>query len=452
MDKIKLKEQAETIRQAFGYINRFAGRTFVIKIDGGLFGNPGFPLFIKDLVLLQRMGIKIILVPGAKQRIDEILSTFKVDLKIVDGVRITTQEAMPFINMAAFDVSNRLMNLLAENRANAVIGNWVKARGIGVKNGVDYHNSGIVEKLDAAIVNSALDDNLIPIFPNIGWNALGKPYNLSSNELAFTIAREMQAAKLFFVTDSGGIASKGCKIPRGVYVSSENIISQMTVDQARLFLEQNHGTHNTAALEFITLAYRACSSGVERVHIIDGRTDGMILKEIFSNRGFGTMIYANQHDNIRPMAHPDIPDVLRIMQPSVDDGTLIERSVADLEAGLSDYAVYEVDDTVHGCIALHQYKNGQAEIAGVAVDELYSNLGIGKKLISYCIDRAIRQKLKQVFILTTQTADWFLSIGFTLGTLKSLPKEKQVNYNSKRKSKILLYKITGKPGKNISIL
>ncbi len=441
MDKQKLKEQVETIRQAFSYINQFQGKTFVIKIEGSLISHPYFPILIKDISLLHQMGIRIVLVPGAKNRIDEILRTYGMRYDVVNGIRISTPESIPFIKMAAFDVSNKIMTLLAENNTNAVIGNWVRARSIGVRSGVDFQSSGTVEKLDLDIIQNVLNDGLVPIFPNIGWNAQGKPYNLSSNELAFTISTELKAAKLFFINETGGIKVKDFSIPKSVYVSSDGSISQFTVQEAQEFLNKNdHGTAN-ADLELLSLAYRACKHGVMRVHIIDGQMEGMILKEIFSNRGLGTMIYANQHENIRTMNQADVPEVLQLMKPFIAKGTLIERTTADLEEHLEDYAVYEVDGTVHGCAALHLFPGNQAEIAGIAVDELYASMGIGKKIVSYLMEKAIKLKLKQVFVLTTQAMDWFSAFGFKKGTVADLPKGKREKYDKNRNSLILIYRL-----------
>jgi amino-acid N-acetyltransferase len=442
MDKKQLKEQVETIRQAFSYINRFRNETFVIKIEGSLIGSPFFPILIKDIALLHHMGIRIVLVPGAKDRIDDILNTYKVRFDIVNGIRISTPESIPFIKMAAFDVSNKVMTMLAENRTNAVIGNWVKARSIGVRNGINYQSSGAVETLQTGIINNVLNEGLVPIFPNIGWNAQGKPYNLSSNELAFTIATELKAAKLFFVTQNGGIKAKGLTVPPGVYVSSDGFVSQLTLSESEDFIAVNSAASASAAYELVSLACRACKNGVSRVHIIDGHVEGMILKEIFSNRGLGTMIYANQHENIRQMNHADVPEVLQLMEPFIAKGTLIERTAADLEERLADYAVYEVDGTIHGCGALHRYGDHQAEIAGLAVDEVYASLGIGGKIVSYLLDTAAKFKVRQVFLLTTHTADWFARLGFKKAEVKQLPKERRATYDKKRNSLVFTYRFS----------
>ena len=161
------------IRQAFEYVHLFKGKTIVIKVDGSVMNHPFLLLLVKDLVLLHRQGIHILLIPGAKERIDEVLPRYNISWESIQGVRISTPEAIPFIKMAAFDVSNRLMTLLAENNASAIIGNWVRARSLGVIKGVDYQNTGTVEKINVELVRKTLEEGLIPIFPNIGWS--GRP-------------------------------------------------------------------------------------------------------------------------------------------------------------------------------------------------------------------------------------------------------------------------------------
>jgi len=438
MDQSKLKEQVEIIRQAFGYINQFKNNTFILKIDSTLIAHPFFPILIRDIVLLHRMGIRIVLVPGARTRIDDILSMYNIRCKTYKGVRISSPEAIPFIKMAAFDVSNKIMTMLAENGTNAVIGNWVRARSIGVRDGIDFKSSGMVEKIQTGILHRILEDGLIPIFPNIGWNAKGKPYNLSSSELAYTLSVELNASKLFFLTDTPGIIGDGFRAPEGTYITRNGVVSQLNMIQAGIFLDLNTKDTYNEQLELVSLAYRACKNGVQRVHIIDGRVEGMILKEIFSNRGFGTMIYANQHENIRPMVHSDIPAVLGIMEPVIDEGQLVARSSSELEERLEDYIVYEVDGTIHGCSALHVYPKKQGEIAAVVVDRTYANLGIGKKMISYLIEKATQLGLKSVFVLTTQTSDWFSQLGFSEASISDLPAQRREQYNKKRKSLILL--------------
>ncbi len=439
MDISSLPDQVDTIRTAFTYINRFKGHTFVIRIEGSLLDHSLFPLLIKDIVLLKKMGIRIALIPGARKRIDELLAASGIVCPNVGGIRVTPPEAMPFVEMAAFDVSNRIMTLLSENECDAVIGNWVKARRLGVIGGTDYQCTGEAEKVKTNIIDNLLAEGFIPILPNIGWSGTGKPYNISSSELAFTVASTLHASKLFFITDFGGISAEGFETPPGVDITPDNILSQLTAPQAKSFLDLNKKGEKSHQYEIVSLAYRACLAGIERVHVIDGREDGMLLKEIFSSRGLGTMIYADPHENIREATHADIPDMLKIMRPFMKENVLIPRRRDDLEAKITDYALYEVDGILHGSGALHVFPDRSGEIAAIAVDKTYANYGIGKRLVTYLLEKAAGLSLEKVFLLTTQTADWFLELGFVEGSIEDLPLEKKASYNKARNSFILVY-------------
>jgi amino-acid N-acetyltransferase len=450
MEEKKLKEQVELIRQVFEYIHLFKGKIFVIKIDCALFTHPFFPGFIKDLVLLHRQGIRVVLVPGARSQIDQVLAQYKVPWQSAQGIRISTPEAIPFIKMASFDVANKIMTRLAENNADGIIGNWVRARSIGVRDGVDFQNSGQVERVNTAIIKSVLQEGLIPIFPNIGWNATGRPYNLSSDELAYSLACDLQAQKLFFITDGRVINSGDYQLPPDSGVSEDDLVTQLSLEGAARFLEANPAREADELLELVALACRAGTAGVERVHIIDGRIEGVLLKEIFSSRGFGTMVYADQHENIRPMELRDIPEALRIMEPFMEKKLLVTRDEQTLAEQCRDFVVYEVDGLVHATGALHLYGPGpgkaprQGEVAAVAVDETYRGLGIGRRIVTYLQKRAQAAGLAQVFVLTVQAADWFLQLGFEDGQVTDLPPEKREAYNRDRNSRVLICNIKKK--------
>ncbi len=437
-----LQGQVDTIRQGFGYVRQFRDAIFVIKIDSAVMRHPHFPILIRDVVLLHNAGIKIVLIPGTRMRINEILTSFDIPYQSKNGIRITSDEAIPFVKMAAFDVSNKLMTLLAENSANAVIGNWIRARAIGVRDGVDFMSTGQIDKVDGDSIRKLIDDTMIPIFPNIGWSLTGRPYNISSNELALRISEELGAEKLFFVTEYGGISGEGLPLPSSVKINENGIIYQLTAKEAEQILK---GTKNTQTkqsdLDHLSLGYDATRSGVKRVHVIDGRVDGVLLKEIFSNQGLGTMIYTGMFDNIRTSMYHDIPDILRITEPLIERGILIPRSTEQIEQAVSDYAVYEVDNTIHACGALKKYDTA-AEIYSIAVDSVYESMGVGKKIISFLITQAVAQEFKSLFLLTTQTTDWFISRGFREGTVEDLPLKKRDVYNTKRMSRVLILDLT----------
>ena len=141
------REKTDSIREVFLYLKRFQERSFVIKIDHPLTETPVFPSLIRDLAQLREVGIHVLIVAGARERIDEVLERYGIENHMAGPVRISSPDAMPFIKMAAFDVANRIMTLLTANGISAVIGNWVRARTLGVVDGIDYMSTGKVERI-----------------------------------------------------------------------------------------------------------------------------------------------------------------------------------------------------------------------------------------------------------------------------------------------------------------
>ncbi len=434
MDHDEQREHVETIREVLSYLEQFQDSTFVVKIDYDILNHPLFSLLVKDLSLLHEAGVRIAVIPGATGRIDDVLASYSVPYRYVKGVRVAGEEGIPFIKMAAFDVSNSLMTMLAANGVNAVIGNWVRARGIGVIDGVDFKSAGVPESVRAETVHKVLEDDMIAVFPCIGWSSVGRPYNISSNELAVTVAATLGADKLFFVTSRDGYNAASFTVPQTVPVAPGGRLANFSPTDLEEFFKLNPGREKE--LELLSLARRACAAGVERVHILDGRIEGVILKEAFSNLGSGTMVYSNRYGGIRPMSLHDVSDVLRIMQPFVERGILLPRSVGQLEEGVQDYVVFELDDSVHACAALHEFPDGQAEIAGIAVDPNIAHLGVGPKLVGFLEERARKKGLAAVFALTTQTADWFEKLGYEEKDPSVLPEKKRQTYNIQRKSRV----------------
>ncbi len=437
MESDQLQEHVETIREVFSYLKQFRSTTFVVKIDFTVLNDALFSSLVKDLAILHQAGIRIAVVPSAKERIDEILKTYSLSSRFVKGVRITSEEAIPFVKMAAFDVSNRVMTMLSANGVAAVIGNWVRARGIGVIDGVDYQNAGVVENVRVDMLRKVLEDGIVPIFPCIGWSSVGKPYNISSNELAVVVATSLGAQKLFFITAKAGYDAASFHVPETVPVAPGGRLANFSLAD----LDEFFASNPDADLEILRRARRACAGGVERVHILDGRGEGVILQETFSNLGSGTMVYSNRYGGIRPMTTNDVSDVRRIMQPFVERGILLPRTEEQLEEGVAEFVVFEVDDSVHACAALHEYSEGTGEIAGIAVDEQYNHLGVGPKIVDFLCDRAKKKGLQSVFALTTQTADWFEKLGFTEADISALPEKKRLTYDLKRKSRVFVKKL-----------
>ncbi|MDP3177560.1 MAG: amino-acid N-acetyltransferase [Spirochaetaceae bacterium] len=441
-EAMNLRDETDLIRQAFTYAQRFRGSTFVFRIGARLIDGPSFPGLLRDLALLHENGIRIVLVPSGGTRIDELLAIYGIETRRVDGLRISPPEAMPLIQMAAFDTATRLMNQLARNGVEAVVGNWVRARAYGVRKGVDFQRTGIVDKVDVDLLKRSMDDDFVPILPCIGWSVVGDTYNISSIELATQLAVGLKARKLFFLTEGEPLSLMLLDPSREGVAVRNGCVSRLTPQAADSVARDESLTIAPVDRDMLKHSVAACRGGVERVHFIDGDMEGGVLKEIFSTLGYGIMVHGDPFENIRPMRQEDIPEILRIMEPSIEQGILVRRTESDLQRKCPDYAVFESDGTVRGCGALHRYGLDMAEIAGIAVDENFGHMGIGRKIVHYLIGVARKLGLASVFLLTTRTADWFQKLGFAPGGVDDLPEERRETYDQSRKSRIYVYSLT----------
>jgi amino-acid N-acetyltransferase len=427
--------QVDLIREAFHYQSRFSGSAMVFKIDFPVTEDPLFPAVVQDLALLSRTGFRVVIVPGAKEWINTILGEYDITSHHKGPSRITSASAMPFVEMAAFNIATRFMTGFSAGRIDAVIGNFVRARGLGIIDGVDMEHTGTVDKIYVDSLNRTLELGMVPILPCIGWNSTGKPYNVPSDEIALETAVSLKASKLFFVSLSGGIRKDLHKIPDNIEIEGKDRTIRLTPMEAAKLLELNTDRKDKALTELET-AVKASKGGVERIHIINGSEEGAILKELFSNLGAGTMIYADEYESIRGIRSRDIPDILRIMEPLMQQGLLIRRKDEDIRSKKEDYAVFVIDGQIHACGALHNWDEIQGEIAAIATDPDYAAMGLGSRIVRFLIDKAKKQNLKRVFVLTTGSQDWFESLGFRETQLETLPEKKRLLYDQGRNSKI----------------
>ncbi|MBE6351109.1 MAG: amino-acid N-acetyltransferase [Spirochaetaceae bacterium] len=434
---MSIYNRAERIRDVIRYIKRFKNALMIIHFDEEIITSPFFSSHIRDISLIHQAGIRVAIIPGAKKRINTVLSDNQIPWKIINQTRITEENAMPLIKMAAFDVSNQVMTSLAGEGITAVIGNWVRARGMGVIQGIDFSTAGEIDKLATDAIKTVLDNGFIPIFPCIGWNSTGKPYNISSFHLASEIAIHLQAEKLFYITPDASLSQENCIIPETIGLSPEKIIPSLNLAELETLISANkqHKKDNPL-LNLLELAKKSCQRGVTRVHLLNGTLEGTIPCEIFSDLGSGTMIYQSNYGCIRSMKQEDIPHVLSLIRPFVEEGILLPRSEELLLETFHDYIVYELDDGIRACAAFHQYDNQQGEIACVAVDPTCTHMGIGPKIISFLTSKAQEQGNKSVFVLTTKTADWFEKQGFIQDGIETLPNERREKWNNGRNSKL----------------
>ncbi len=452
MQDLEINKTARNIRDVIRYIKRFHNAIAVIYIDDEVLDSPLFSSHLRDISLIHQAGLKVVVVPGARKRIDQILNNFNKKWEFKDGFRITTEDAIPQIKMAAFDISNVVMTGLASHQITATIGNWVRARAKGIIDGKDFGTAGEIDRLQIDAIEATLESGFVPIFPCIGWSSTGKPYNISSVSLATKIAIELKADKLFFMVMDSEITLKNFYTPEKIGLADDLHIPAMNLEELDEFISANELQKNQTTdsilllkkqkiISLLKTARLACKNGVTRSHIINASTDGALPCEIFSELGSGTMIYSSNYGGIRKMTQQDIPSVLAIMRPFVQSKILLPRTDLELLENISDYIVYEIDGGIRACSALHIYQNNQAEIAALAVDSAFSNLGIGPKMMRFLLDRAKSLGITKIFILTTQTADWFEKLHFVPATVSDLPESRRLKWSKERNSKVYMLEL-----------
>ena len=425
-------------RRAAPYIHAHRGNTFVIQIAGEAVASANFPALIHDIALLNSLAIKPVIVFGARPQIEARLLEQHSTPRRHAGLRITDEPAIACVKQAVGDIRIRIEALLSMGLPNSPMdsaaikvaaGNYVTARPLGVVDGVDFKLSGRVRKIDRLLINTRLNIGEIILIPPLGYSITGEVFNLSSVELASRVAAELKATKLIMID-----AATHFRDQRG------ETLRQLTAAEARA-RPDIAAADETAAL--LACGVEACEAGVERVHYIDVSQDGSILQELFTRDGVGTLLSQQPFDAVREAKDQDIGGIIALIAPLEEQGVLVKRSREKIEADIGDYSVLIRDGAVIGCAALHDYPEDRVmELACMAVHGDYQNQGKGALLYQFIESVAVARGALTLFVLTTQTAHWFIERGFSETDPADLPGRRQDMYNYQRNSKALIKRLS----------
>ncbi len=423
-------------RSSSPYIHAHRGRTFVLVFGGEAVADPAFPHLIHDIALLQALGIRLVLVHGARPQIESRLAKQGVHMQYIQGLRVTDEAALSCVKEAAGAVRVEIEALLSMGLANSPMagarirvasGNFVTARPIGVRDGVDYGHTGEVRRIDAEAIRGQLDAGAIALIPPIGYSPTGEVFNLSAADVAASTAIALGADKLI-----GLIEGKGLTDSRGRLVT--NVIAR----EAEVMLARR-STLPEDLSHLLRAAVNACRRGVKRCHLIGRQRDGALLRELFTRDGAGTLLTAEPYEDTRTARIDDVGGILELLAPLEEKGVLVRRSRELLETEIDRFSVVERDGMVIACAALYPYEQeSMAELACLAVHPDYRNKGRGEVLLQHLEAGARRRGIGAVFVLTTQTAHWFLERGYASAPLQSLPMKKRQLYNYRRNSKVFI--------------
>jgi amino-acid N-acetyltransferase len=422
-------DHIQWFRSAAPYINAFRGKTFVVVIPGELVRSSLFTHLIHDIALCHHLGIKLVLVHGSRHQIDQILTEQGVEGAFHHNTRISEARHMPLIVRAIEEVRNIVLSQLSMGLPNTpmsgseisvISGNFVTGMPLGIIDGVDMQRSGKVRSINTKAICQMLGSHIV-LLSNLGYSKSGEVFNLPAEELGEKVASSLEAEKLIFFSEH--------------YVTAPDTDRFSTV-QCEQFI-QAQGTVESLR-QLLRHAVNAVSMGVDRVHLIDQSLDGGLLQELFTRDGAGMMVTNLFYEGLRKANIDDIGGVLELIRPLEEAGILIRRSREQLELEINSFYVIEKDGMIIACIAcVADLDNAIAEVACVAVHPAFRNRGLGDQMLSAVEQDARRLGLRELYILTTRTAHWFLEKGFIENTLDFLPDSKRGDYNRARGSHIM---------------
>ncbi|MEJ2612516.1 MAG: amino-acid N-acetyltransferase [Candidatus Thiodiazotropha sp.] len=421
------------------YIHAHRGRTFVISFGGEAIEDAGFSNLIHDIALLHGLGIRLVLVHGARPQIEERLRSQGVETQFINGLRITDDAALTCVKEAAGSARVEIEALLSMGLANspmagvrirAASGNFVTAKPIGVKDGIDYCHTGIVRRVDASGLEQRLESGAIAIVPPLGYSPTGEVFNLIAADVAASVAIALGADKLICLVEAKGLTD-----------SRKRLITNILPREVDALLTRRKQLPEDLT-QHLKAAVTACRSGVKRSHLIDRQLDGALLKELFTTDGIGTLITAEPYEETRTAHIDDVIGLLNLIEPLEQKGILVRRSRELIETEIDCFTLMERDGMVIACAALYPYpQESMAELACVVVHPDYRGSDRGDRLLNHIEQVARQQGIKQLFILTTQSAHWFRERGFSQGELTDLPMLKRQFYNYQRNSKVFLKRL-----------
>ena len=418
------------------YIHAHRGKTFVLVFGGEAVADTRFPGLVHDIALLHSLGIRLVLVHGARPQIEARLKSRKAKMEYANGLRITDDAALECVKEAAGTLRVEIEALLSMGLANtpmagarigASSGNFVIARPVGIREGIDYCHTGEVRRIDGAGIRQHLDNNRIVLLSPLGYSPTGEVFNITAEDIATAAATELQAEKLILMSEAPDIRD-GSRRP----VTQLSLTEASTLLQSRRKLPEDTTRH-------IEHAVHACRHGVGRTHIISRNRDGALLLELFTRDGTGTLITAGIYEGLRKAGINDVGGILELIKPLEDEGILVKRSRERLEMEIDHFHVIERDGAIIACAALYPGERRQvAELACLAVHADYRDAGRGDALLQAIESRARQTGIRTLFVLTTRTAHWFRERGFEPGDIAQLPVRKKRLYNYRRKSKVFI--------------
>ena len=291
-------EVTQVLSEALPYIQKFSGRTIIVKYGGNAMVDESLKVsFARDIVLMQTVGMRPIVVHGGGPQIGDLLERLNIESKFIDGMRVTSEETMDVVEMVLGGLVNKdIVSLLNQEGGRAMgltgkDGRFIRASQLKIERKspeleapeiIDIGHVGKIESIDTRVITMLTENNMIPVVAPIGVGHNGESYNINADLVAGKLAEVLKAEKLMLLTNTAGVLDK-----------SKKVVTGLVADEITLLIDD--GTISGGMLPKVACALSAVNAGVNSAHIIDGRVPHSVLLEIFTDQGVGTQILRKQH-------------------------------------------------------------------------------------------------------------------------------------------------------------
>ena len=428
-------DNARWFRSMAPYINAHRNKTFVLTFSGEALLHANFSNLLHDIALLNSLGVRVVIVHGCRPQIDSRLRFSNIESSYKDDLRVTSPDIITHVIDAALATKNQIEAKLSMGLPNSPMlgsklrvcsGNFVTAHPLGIVDGTDLQFTGKVRRVDFQAITHQLRLGAIVLQSPLGHSSTGETFNLSIEDVAVAISSEIKADKLILFGEKSGLLSINELIRQ---CRTSEVGELKSIGESQRWLAD--------------AANRACRAGVSRSHIISYVNEGALLEELFTHDGAGTLVTEDEYEQLRAATIEDIGGILELLRPLENEGILVKRSRTLLEEEISQFRLLDRDGRIIACAALYPFQEEQtAELACIVTHANYQGRSRASRLLEMLEREALDSGLKTLFVLTTQTAHWFLEKGFVETNLEHLPQSRQSIYNLQRNSKVFFKKLT----------
>ena len=421
------------LRGILKYVPRFQDQIFVIAMDGAIVADENFGNLLVDIAVLRSLGIKVVLVHGIGQQLQELSTSRGIAITDAHGTGTTDAATLDLAIRASSRVSHVILEGLTQNTLKCAITNAVRALPVGILKGVDQQFTGRVDRIDTEFILTLINKSIIPILSPIGYGPDGKALRVNSDLLAAEIAEALHASKILYLALQPGLEING------------EVKREISVEALRATLKEHPEHIQEHTRSKAIHAIKAIETGTPRVHLVDGRIFDGLINEIFSSEGVGSLIYGNDYQQIRRAKRSDVRAIYNLTRGAVKREELIYRTQQAIEKNIDQFFVFEIDENLIACVSLYFYpdKPQVAEVGSLYVLPFYHNRGIGRKMVDYACMMAKERGAKTIVALSTQSYSFFTSaLNFEETSKDILPEARLKMYEeSGRNPKVMVKQV-----------